>query len=253
MKKLLKIQYLPFLNLGVGLVGLLLQALLMRTLDDRGLAEGQSPLHILAWAFAIAVLTGNAVAVFKLDGHNRYADNFPPSPVGGIGSFLLACAVLWAIFTHWEPYGDFLFHLWRATAVLAVPGLVFSGVCRIRGKRPSIWAHGMVFLFFASQLVRSCQVWSREPQLELYGFSMFGCICLMLSAYYRTAFDGGIGRRRMQLFMGLAAGMLCLMAIPGTADWPVYLTGSLWALSNLCVLTPPRRHHRTAPAAPEQE
>lgn len=247
MKKYLNIQYLPHLSLGAGLIGLLLQGLLfLLTLDQKGLVASGHFLNILAWIVLIAVNVLFAVAVSRLHGHNRYGDNYPASTLGAIGSFALAAGILVTVPFHLDLQGNLLAVLWLVLAVLTVPSLIFTGLCRRSGKRPAFLFHSVTCLFFAIHLVHCCQSWSSEPQIETYGFSLLASIALMLSAYHRAAFDSGIGRRRMQLFTGLAAGCLCLAAIPGSQHKLMYLTGSLWALTNLCVLTPPRRRRRPA-------
>lgn len=252
MKKHLKIEYLPVLSLTAGVLGLILQGLLfLLTMDEKGLVASGHILHILAWLVMAAVLTVCAVVVSRLQGYNRYADNFPASALGAIGSFVLAGGILITILFHLEPQKDILAVLWLVLAALAVPCLIFTGLCRRSGKRPAFLFHSALCLFFAVHLVCSCRSWSSEPQLEIYGFALLASIALMLSAYYRAAFDSGIGRRRMQLFTGLAAGCLCLAAIPGSEYGLLYLTGSVWALTNLCVLALPRRRKR--PADPEAE
>lgn len=258
MKKYLKIEYLPFLSLGTGVLGLILQGLLfLLTMDEKGLVASGHILHILAWIIMIAALALFGMVVTRLHGHNRYVDNFPASTPGAIGSFILAGGILLTVPFHLDFQGNILAVLWLILAVLSVPCLVFTGLCRRSGKRPVFLFHAVVCLFFAVHLVRCCQRWSSEPQLETYGFGLFASIALMLSAYHRAAFDAGIGRRRMQLFTGLAAGCLCLGAVPGAEDKLLYITGCIWALSNLCVLTPPRRRRRApqpeGEAAPVQE
>lgn len=253
MKKYLNIQYLPFLSLAAGVLGLILQGLLfLLTLDEKGLVASGHFLSILAWIILLAVLAVSGVAVFSLHGHNRYGDNYPASTVGAIGSFVLAGGILATVPFHLDLQGNLLAVLWLVLAILAVPCLIFTGLCRRSGKRPAFLFHSVVCLFFAVHLVHCCQSWSSEPQIETYGFALLASIALMLSAYHRAAFDSGIGRRRMQLFTGLAAGCLCLSAIPGSDHKLLYLTGSIWALTNLCVLTPPRRRRRHAETNPEE-
>ena len=247
MKKLLKIEYFPLISLAAGILGLTFQGLLfLLTLDEKGLVASGHILHILAWLPVAAALILSGVTVWQLRGHNRYAHNFPASGSGAVGSFALAGGVLVTVPFHLELQGNALAVLWLLLAVVSVPCLVFTGLCRRTGKRPTALFHAVVCLFFAIHLVRCCQSWSREPQVETYVFALLSSIFLMLSAYHRAAFDAGIGRRRMQILTGLAAGCLCLAAIPGSDYKLLCFTGSLWALTNLCVLTPPKRHRRTA-------
>ncbi len=251
MKKYLKTDYLPHLSLLVGVAAMVLQLLLMLGKDDRGLVAGGSVLHLLAWVLTVAFLVLCAVVTIPLHGHNRYGDNYPASRLGALSSFFLAGGILVDILLNPGLTGGFLPLLRLILGGVAVPCLVFTGLCRRSGKRPAFLFHSAACLFFAVHLVSSCQIWSSEPQIETYSFALLASIALMLSAYYRASFDVGIGRRRMQLFTGLAAGCLCLAAVPGASHWPVYLAGGVWAVTNLCVLEPPRRHRR--PLSPESE
>ncbi len=252
MKKYLKSQYLPYISLICGCIAMLLQGLLfLLTRDERELVASGHLLHISAWVLILGNLALCGISVRSLSGHNGYTDNFPASLPGGIGSFLLAGALVITLLFGLELRGDFLSLLWLVLGILAVPCLIFTGFCRVSGKRPAFLFHSVVFLFLAVHLVRSCQTWSREPQIEVYGFALFAEVFLMLSAYHRTAFDSGIGRRRMQLFCSLAAGCLCLTAIPGAEDPFLYAAGSLWTLSNLCAPELPRRHRRLEPEPEE--
>ena len=71
---------------------------------------------------------------------------------------------------------------------------------------------------------------------------MLGCVLLCLFAYQQTAFSVGLGKRRSQLFAGLAGAFFCFGAAALKMDALLYLTGGLWMLTNLCSLTPvPRR------------
>ena len=251
MKQLIKPRLLPLLSLAAGISGLLLQWLLfLLTLDGRGLVAEPHMLHILALLIQGAAIAAFIIGVLPLQGHNRYADNYPASVTGGIGSFALAAGILLTVPSRLSIRGNGLVLLWMVLGGLTVPCLIFTGVCRLRGKRPAFLFHSVTCLFFAVQLVLSCQSWSKEPQISTYIFSLLGCIALMLNAYYRAAFDSGIGRRRMQLFTGLAAGSLCLAALPGSDCPLLLLTGSLWTLTNLCVPEPPRRR-RQVEASPE--
>ena len=252
MKQFLKPKLLPLISFAAGLLGLLLQGLLfLLTMDQRGLVSSPHFLHIFALLIQGGALTLFVLCVLPLEGHNRYGDNYPASLPGGPGSFALAAAILLTVPGHLDIQGNVLGLLWLGLGVFAIPCLIFTGICRLQGKRPAFLFHSVTCLFFAVQLVMSCRNWSKEPQICTYIFALLGCIALMLSAYYRAAFDSGIGRRRMQLFTGLAAGCLCLAAIPGSDSPMLFFGGSLWALTNLCVLEPPKRRRRQEEVPPE--
>ena len=125
--------------------------------------------------------------------------------------------------------------------VMSVPCLVVTGLCRIRGKRPFFGFHAILCVFCIIHLLNQYRVWSGNPQLPDYLFQVFACISLTLTAYYRTAFDLGMGRRRLYLFSNLMAVYLCFLSLVGSGDGRFYFGGGVWALANLCVLDPPPR------------
>lgn len=252
MNKILNCKYLPWLIPVLGGLCMAAQSLLLiLCTDDKGLVTSGHFLHILAWLIAAAAMVLTVITVIGLNGPNRYNANFPASIPGAVGAFLAAAGVAVSILFHTDKNGDLLTMLWRVFGVLSIPSLIFTGICRMNGRRPAFFFHAAVCLFFALHLVCLCRSWSSEPQLERYSFALFACIGLMLTAYYRAAFDCGIGRRRMQLAAGLMTCFFCLAAIPGAGDPLLYLTGAAWAITNLCVLTPPKRRPRPAPPAEE--
>ena len=242
----------PLLSLAAGSLCLILQACLYLFLrDDRGLIPRLHPLHLITLLVLLAVLVVSALDISRRDGHNNYKENFPPSRLGGICSFILAGAIaltlLGRILKPTEDIAPTLSLLWTIFGVGSIPCLCFTGFCRIRGQRPAFWLHTVLCLYLALELVTLCQIWTRESQPETYGPSLFAIILWMLNAYHHTAFEAGIGRRRMQLFTGIAAGCLCLSAVPAVPDKLLFLGGSLWALSNLCLWEAPRRRRRQNP------
>lgn len=250
MNKIIHYKYLPYLIPGLGGIAMALQALLLRTADGRGLVSSGHILYILAWLLAVAAVSLTSACVLKLNGPNRYNANFPASIPGAVGSFLLAAGIA-ASLLFGSAGQDLLTLLWLIFGIAAILSLIFTGICRISGRRPAFFFHGVVFLFFAMDLVCQCRVWSSESQMERYSFALLASIGLMLTGYYRAAFDSGIGRRRMQLFIGLLTCFFCLAAVPGSDHPLLYLTGGAWAVTNLCVLTPPKRRPRPAPPVQE--
>ena len=247
MNKIIHYKYLPCLIPVLGSIAMALQFLTMRTVDEKGLVTSGHFGHILAWVIAVIATALVCLCVLKLKGSNRYRANFPASLIGAIGSFVLAAGIGISLIFY-ASGSDILAILWRIVGVLAIPSLVFTGICRMNGKQPEFFFHGAVCLFFALHLVCCCRVWSSETQLARYGFALLASIGLMLTGYYHSAFVAGIGTRRMQLFTGLMTGFFCLAAIPGSGNPVLYLTGAAWALTNLCVLTPRKRRPRPEPA-----
>lgn len=245
-------KYLPHLSLACGLLAWILGSLLYATgVDSLGLLERGHPLGLLRWLTVLAAALLLAVGVFPLDGSDRYEDNFPASLPGAAGSFAAAAGIAATVLTDGGLYPDALTRVWTLGGILAGACLCVTGVCRLKGKKPLFLLHALVCLFLALNLANCYRKWSGDPQTQNYVFQLLASVLLMLSAYYRAAFEAGLGRRRAQLFSGMLSAVLCLAALAHTQTPFFYLGGSVWCLLNLCPLTPPKRRRR--PKAPEPE
>ncbi len=253
MKSKWNINLLPWLILGLGGFAAALQRLMLSLfLDEKGLLIPWNLPQLLTGVLTIAVTALVLLPVRKLEGSNRYGDNFSPSLAGGITAFLAAIGILLLLAGNLEKVYDNLGKVWLAVGVLAVPCLLFTGFCRIQGRRPAFPFHGLLCIFFAVHLAHHYRLWSGDPQTANYLWQLLGSVGLTLTAYYRAAFDVGLGRRRMQIAVGLLTGYCCLAASTG-ADGIYYLLSGLWALCNLCSLTPKPRRQRPSPEEVPQE
>lgn len=232
---------LPVAAAGLGILALLARiALYLLGRDEKGLLISGHPLELLVWAATAAAILILAF-VWKLDGSARYAHNFAPSVPAAIGSFALAGGITVCVILSGGT-GLWLGLLSRITGFLAIPAIVWAGLCRYRGKRPFFLLHALVCLYLMLYLVNHYQTWSSRPQMQDWFFSMLGILFLALFGYYQTTFDVNMGKRRMQLCTGLLAGFFCIAAAAGGEDVPLYIGGAAWALTGLCSLTPvPRR------------
>lgn len=250
----LKKQPLPILMAGLGAISLLLRVgLYLFSKDGRGLLITSHPLNILVWVVTAAAALAAILSVGKLDGSRRYADNFGPSNSAALGSFALAVGISATLLT--SGFSALrLEQIRNLVGLLAVPSLIRIGLCRRQGKRPFFAFHALVCLYLTLHAVSHYQAWCSRPQLQDYFFSVMGCILLTLFAYYQTAFDVGLGKRRMQLATGLLAGFVCIAALAGGQDMLLYGTGALWALTGLCRLTPvPRKKKAPNAEAPKED
>lgn len=244
MKKIFSHTHLPAIAAISGGIGLLLRLGLYAMQDQNGLLPAHHPFHMVSVLIALCAAVVIAVTVKPLDGSNRYRDNFPPSLIGGIGSLLAAACLPPVVFQLFRNASGNLDYVVAVFGILSIPCLLFTGYCQWKGKRPSLLFHGAICLFFALHMVCRYRLWSGNPQIEDYLLPLFGNVFQTLAAYYRTAFDAGMGRRRMLLFCGLMAVTCCLPSAAGTGDAPFFLAGAVWAVTSLCVLTPPPRHHK---------
>lgn len=254
MKQKWNIAALPLLVLGCGGLAGGLWALMNRLcLDEKGLLVSGNILWILILLLAAAATVGILVISRGLDGSNRYVDNFSSSLSGGVTSFAAAVGILVLMLTNLGSQRSALSALWLVLGFLSVPALILSGICRLRGTRPQFLLHGIVCAFFGIHLACHYQVWSGEPQMTDYVWQLFACVGLTLTAYHHTAFDVGLGRRRLQLAFSLLSAFFCLACLAAEGYGLFYLTCGLWALENRCTLQPRPRRPKPADDAPVQE
>lgn len=251
MKKYWNTKNLPYAVAGMGLAGLVLRLCLYTfAVDEKNLLTANHPLEIALWVLAAVAAVLVVTVVWKLDGSNRYADNFTPSASAAVGAFALAVGILATVLADWGTAGIGLAR--NLVGVLAAASLIVTGISRWKGRRPLFLFHLTVCVFFALQNVSHYQSWSGNPQFQDYVFSLWASLTLMLFAFYQASFDVGSGRRRMQLSMGLLAGFCGLTAMAGSQEPILYLTGSIWAFANLCTLEPVPRQKNPGAEAPKE-
>lgn len=244
MKTILKSKNLPFLIAALGGVGLLLRLqLYAAAVDEKNLLNPGHPLELLLLALTVAVAAVIVVGVWPLYGSTRYGDNFGPSVPAAVGSVLAGVGIALTVLLA-ESRDGYLYQVWKLLGLLCAPCLAAAGYCRLKGLRPQFLLHGVVCVFLLLHMICHYQIWSTKPQLQDNIFSLLGCVALTIFAYYQTAFDAGSGKRRSQLAVGLMGAYLSLVALSGT-DAPLLYGGcAIWALTDLCSLTPVRRRQK---------
>lgn len=249
-----KYAYIPFLVLVAGILGTALRAVLYATgPDEKGLLAAHHPLHILCLVLSVSVAVFLILTLGKLKSGNSYQEAFPPTKQAIVPAVL---AALWflvsAVFTL-DLADDRMDMVWAVLGFAAVPCVLFSGYCSLTGKRPLFLCHGLICVFFAADMICRYRIWSGNPQVPDYCFHLFASIFLILTAYHRTAFDVGLGRRRMFLFCSLMATFLCMLALVGPDQNDFYFGGAFWAVSNLAPLTTSGTRHSRPDINPQEE
>lgn len=230
---------LPWLTLMAGALGFGLRLALNGTLDEKGLLAARHPLGILLFLLTALVLAALVVLVRPLNPVRRYSRLFPASPAAGVGCGLAAVGVLFTGIRALSGQPDPLTVLAALLALLAAGMLVWSGICRFRGKCPHYASHTVITVYFMFHLISQYRTWSPEPQLTVYFFPVIASVFLMLTAYQRTCLDVRKGSRRWFVFFNQAALFFCCVNLAG-GDWLFYLSMGLWTLTGLCSLTTSR-------------
>lgn len=227
---------LPWLALVLGIIGLVLrQSLYALAVDSRGLLVPFHPLEIALWCLTAAALGYLIWSAWTQGGEPDYEANFPPSLTAAAGHVLAGAGILATVLLSGPQTGG-VGGLWRLLGFLACPCLAAAGICRGMGKKPFFLLHMVPCLFLMLHIVAHYRLWSSDPQLQDYVFSLFACLSLMLFAFYNGAYDADICHRRMQLGTGLAAVYLCTVCLTSDAGLWLNLGGIAWAVSGLCCL-----------------
>ena len=121
-----------------------------------------------------------------------------------------------------------------------------AGRCRRAGKCPLFLTHLAVCAFFVVHMLGNYGIWCSNPQLQDYWLDLSASALMALFAFYEAAFDVGLGRRRMQLATGLMAAYLGCAALSGSGYLILYFGCAVWALTDLCSLTPKPKQENAA-------
>lgn len=241
MKNNLKPYLLPLIAIASGGVGALLRVWLYATgLDQDNLLLSSHPAGYLVLLLSVAVLAALFLLTLRWDGQGKYADHFPPSIIGAVGTFLAAASLLVAAMIDLIQKANTLAILSGIFGTAAAAALVFTGYCRLRGHRPSFIFHILVCLYFLLRLIVQYQSWSSDPQLHDYCFQLLATILLMLFSYHRSALDLKITSRRRLVLLGLwGTYFCCLSVVQSEAPW-LYIGMGIWMITNLGALQLPQ-------------
>jgi len=207
--------------------------------DEKNLLVANHPLELALWAVVLAGTALIGLTVRKLDGSCVYEDNFQPSALAGLGHFLMAYAIGMMVLLNDFQGSDRIALIQRVLGIVAVPGLLWGGISRMRGKKPFFLIHGVLCLFLLLNIISRYQSWSGNPQLQDYVFELLAAVALILFSYHCAAFEAGIGKRRGLLAAGLLAVLLCGGALADAENPGLYAGGAVLAMTNLCRLDPP--------------
>lgn len=239
MKMIFESRHLPMVTAFLGGAALVLRTLLYLTgVDERGLLVPGHPLALALGVLTVAAMVYLFVSTWKLDGSARYEDNFSPSKNAMLGHFAAAAGMAVTVLTRYPLMDGYLGLLWQWLGYLSPVCLILAGIDRSRGKQSFFLLHLIPDLFLVFHMVNHYQIWSGDPQLHDYLFALLGGMALVLFAYHTAGFDVGMGRRRMQLFMAMAAVYLLAAELATTGYFWLYLGCIAWAMTGICTLHP---------------
>lgn len=219
--------------------------------DAKNLLIANHPLSIALWTVVLAGAALIVAGVWKSDGTAACEDNFRPSNPAALGQFLMGYTVLMMVLLNDFPLEGAVGAIWKVLGFLSAPGLVWGGICRMRGKKPFFGIHAVLCLFLLLHLVSRYQTWSGNPQLQDYVFDLLASVMLMLFSYYCAALEADMGNRRMRLATGLLTVLLCGGALAVGPDYAgLSVSGAFWAAAELYRPELPPRKEEVSPHDP---
>ena len=233
MKKLLKLNYLPYFTIAAGLLGGILRIWLTEGgMDEKGLLIPGHPALILSFILAAGVMTLLFLGTRKLSAEPGYKQAFPASMPDALGNVAAAAGVLIVSVKTLLSFQDTFMLLSGIVGLAAAAGMVYTGWCRLKQLRPSFLFHGIITAYFMIHTVAQYRAWGADPQWQLYFFPLLSCIFLMLAGYQRTALDLSSGNCKFFAFYNQAALFFCLVSLWGE-NWTFYLSLAIWNVCNI--------------------
>ena len=232
MKTLCNSKLLPVFTAILGGVGCGLRWTLYRqTVDSKNLIPVGHPYEWILWAVTALAAVLVIAKLWPLH-HAEDAKPFRPAPVAAVGCVIGAVGILTAVL------GDGIQMSGMALVrdllgILAAAALVAVAVYRWLGREPLFLLHTAVCVFFAVHMVNCYELWSCNPQLMDYIFTLLANVGLLLFAFYHACLEAELPKPRLLGGAGLLTAYCCMVALSGTEFPLLYLCGGIWALTNL--------------------
>jgi len=218
----------------LGLAALALRSLLyLMAVDEKNLLVRFHPLEIALGILTAVTLGVIVLAVRKETDLCRSGETVWTSFFGALGNLAAGCGILVTVLTGMPMLNSYLGIVWQTLGLVSPVCLLLAGMARVLGKKPWFLLYLVPSLFFAVHIVNNYQLWSGNPQLQDYVFSLLGAMALMFFAFYKAASGAGCENRRMEQGAGLAAVYLCMAELARSSGPTLYLGGLIWMLTEV--------------------
>lgn len=240
MKTLLHPQKLPRLVLVLGVIGFGLRCALYSVAVDRKNLLVPHPLGfalgVLTLAAMVLVITGvlrwNKDPLFSVWRSNRTL--LAILAALGFGSVLLKGSFA----------ASLLILVRNILAILSALSMASLPVLEKKGKKIPFPLYALPCLFFAVHMVSSYQLWSSNPQIQDYVFTLMANVGLMLYTYQKAAAAVGFRKEKRTLAIGLLTVYFCYTALSGTDFFVLFLCTGSWVLADLSRVFPEKTEHQ---------
>lgn len=239
MEKLLKPNHLPWVAIGAGTLGFVLQVVFLSSgSNGAGMLPGNHPVFVALWVLTVLVGILLVLGSRDLKQAPRYSFNFPPSVMGAAGAAVGAVGVLISVIVNISGISHTLVLLDVVLGILSAGALLFLSRCRLKGLHPSILFHAVICIYLMVDLICVYRLRSSDPQIQKYCFSLLASVSIMLASYYNAAFAANAGDRQKHTISHLFTVFFCVMGLPWSENPVFYLTMGFWMYADLCNLTP---------------
>lgn len=201
--------------------------------DVKGLLVRNHPLEIVLTVLSAAVLAAVVLGVRKIAGSGVDAEHDSAGLPAAFGNAAAGAGILITVLTGRPETVGYLGDLWRILGLAAPVCLLLAALARGLGKKPFFLLYVTVCLYFALHIVTRYQLWSGNPQLQDYVFSLLAAMALMFFGFCTAAQAVGCGNFPIWLGTGLAAVYLCLAELARSSCPWLYLGCVIWVLTEL--------------------
>lgn len=207
MSRFSKSQYLPPVFLALGMLGRWARwGLYQLATDDKGLLTAH-PLSLLLSGLCLFTAVLAAAVTWKSKAGVTQGI-FP-----AIGSAFLGLSMICQSF-FLEAAADL--HLYTVIRIFSFPaalGAFGLALCHLQKKKPHWGLYALLCVFFSLLQVLCYQLWSDQPQLQDYGFSVSAILCAILFCYSQAAQVLGMKHSRLHGAFALFGIFCCCTAL----------------------------------------
>lgn len=197
--------------------------------------------------FTVAVVVLLAAYAFFLDRRKKHTAILSRSPLYALGLCAAALAVTGgSAAMALSPAREFDRGL-AVLGILAAVSWILQAALSFRGKKPHPAIYFLPVILWGVRLVRDFRVWSRDPVILDYCYSLLALIFALCAMLELGGFAFDRGKRRLTTFFALGGIFFTAAALSGAEPRDVAITGGalLYLLTQSWVLLRPV--HQKAP------